>query len=100
MKNPILRYELRHWLRSPLAYFLVIIMVAFAFVSMLGTGGYFDGPMEPSENVSFLNSAYALSGNSFLFAKVPYFLDLVPIEITNTIVIIYYTAFPCESLNI
>ena len=74
MKNPILSYELRYWLRSPLAYFLVLMMCAFALVTMLGTGGYFDEPVQNNDNVSFLNSAYALTSNSFLFAKLLLFL--------------------------
>jgi len=74
MKNPILNYELRHWLKSPMAYFLVISITAFAFVTMLGTGGYFDEPGKHTGKVNYLNTAYALTSNSFLFAKLLLFL--------------------------
>lgn len=74
MKNPILKYELRYWLRSPMTYFLVGSMFAFTLVTMLGTGGYFDGPVTHAGPVSFLNSAHALTSNSFLFAKLLLFL--------------------------
>ena len=57
-----------------MAYFLVLSMMAFAWVTMLGTGGYFDGPITAGEKVNFLNSPYALTRNSFLFAKLLLFI--------------------------
>ena len=69
MKNPILKYELRHWSKSPIAYFLLITFFAFALVTMLGTGGYFDGPITDNGKHNYLNSAYALTSNGFLFTK-------------------------------
>ncbi len=77
MKNPILSFELRHWVKSPLAFFLVFIFFAFALVTMLGTGGYFDGPSNFIGSVNYLNSPYALAANSFFFTKLLLFLVVI-----------------------
>lgn len=69
MKNDIFKFELRHWLRSPLVYFLALVFFLFAWVTTIGTGGYFDGPIHTQEKLRFLNSAYSLSTISFLLAK-------------------------------
>lgn len=69
MYNPIFNYELRYWLKSPLSYFLLVSFLCFSWFIMLGTGGFFDGPIETKESVNFLNSPYALCLNGFLFAK-------------------------------
>jgi ABC-2 type transport system permease protein len=74
MKKAIFLFELRSWLRSPLFYFLAVAFFLFAFVSMLGTGGYFDSPIPSDKRVKLLNTPYALSSISFLLCKLLLFV--------------------------
>ena len=41
---PILKYELRYWLRSPLSYLFIATVFGIALIMTLGTAGYFDAP--------------------------------------------------------
>jgi hypothetical protein len=56
------------WLKSPLFYLLATGFFLFSFVSMLGSGGFFDSPDNSASLVQVLNSPYSLSSISFLFA--------------------------------
>ena len=69
MKNAIFQYEVKAWLKSPLLYLLTISFFLFSLVTMLGTGGFFDGSGNSAEQVKLLNSPYSLCSISFLFAK-------------------------------
>ena len=74
MGNAILSYEIKAWLKYPLFYMINLGFFLFAWVTFLGTGGYFDGEINPLEPVAFLNTPYALCGVSFLFAKLLMFV--------------------------
>lgn len=69
MKNAVRNYEIGAWLRSPMFYFFILGFFMFALLSMLGTGGYFDGPPEKDAKASALNSPYYLASLSFLFTR-------------------------------
>ncbi len=62
-------YELRAWLRSPLFLSVSSGFFLFALVTMLGTGGFFDGPLDPAEPVMVFNSPYSLGSMGFLLAR-------------------------------
>ncbi len=66
----VFKQEIRYWLSSPLYYVLSIAFFAFAFLSFIGTGGYFDGVQTSTEQtIAFINTPYAIAQNSFLFTK-------------------------------
>ena len=69
MYNHIFQFEIKTWLKSPLFYFLIVSFFLFSLVTMLGTGGYFDGPADSASNVKVLNSPYAITYISFLLGK-------------------------------
>ena len=69
MGNPIMDYELKAWLKSPLFYLFNISFFLFSLVTMLGTGGYFDSTEVTSDKLYYLNSPYSLTSMSFLLAK-------------------------------
>ena len=69
MRNAIFQHEIGTWLKSPLFYLLTGSFFLFSLLTMLGTGGFFDGPINSTEAVKLLNSPYSLSAISFLFAK-------------------------------
>ncbi len=73
MKSTVLNFELKHWVKQPLFYFLSFGFYAFSLVTMLGTGGYFDDPSTTSELQSTLNSPFALSFIGFLLVKLMLF---------------------------
>lgn len=69
MHKQVFLYELRHGLKTPIFYIFLIGFFLMAFVSVVGTGGYFDGGVPGGDTVSILNSPYRLINNSFLFTK-------------------------------
>ena len=69
MKSAVFLYEVKTWLKSPMFYILVLSFFLFALVSMLGTGGYFDGPVNSGGSIQVINSAYSISSMGFLFTK-------------------------------
>lgn len=77
MKNAVLKYELQYWFRSPVFYLLSGFFFLFAFVTMIGTAGYFDGPIDPSEKSQWMNAPYYMSSTGFLFAKFLLFMVAV-----------------------
>lgn len=74
MKCTIFHSEIMAWLKSPLFYLLATGFFLFSFVSMLGSGGFFDSPDNSASLVQVLNSPYSLSSISFLFAKLLLFV--------------------------
>lgn len=74
MQNAVFQFELKHWLRTPLLYFFLCCYFGLALLTMLGTGGYFDGPISSSAKVQLLNAPFSLTENSFFFAKALLFL--------------------------
>ncbi|NBC24455.1 MAG: hypothetical protein GVX78_02440, partial [Bacteroidetes bacterium] len=74
MRSSIFQYEVKAWLKSPLFYLLATGFFLFSFVSMLGSGGFFDSSHNSASPVQLLNSPYSLSSVSFLFAKLLLFV--------------------------
>ena len=74
MRSSIFQYEVKAWLKSPLFYLLATGFFLFSFISMLGSGGFFDSPDNSASPVQLLNSPYSLSSVSFLFAKILLFV--------------------------
>ncbi|HKL02375.1 MAG TPA: M1 family aminopeptidase [Cryomorphaceae bacterium] len=77
MRNAIFFYEVKFWLKSSVFYLLVCSFFLFSFLSMLGSGGYFDEPENSGSTVQLLNSPYSLSSVGFLFAKLLLFVVAV-----------------------
>ncbi|MEM9985219.1 MAG: ABC transporter permease [Bacteroidota bacterium] len=69
MKRAIFLHEIKAWAKSPLLYLLCGSFFLFSLMSLLGTGGFFDGPSQATEPVSLLNSPYSLVSFSFLLTK-------------------------------
>ncbi|MBX2814622.1 MAG: hypothetical protein KTR24_01435, partial [Saprospiraceae bacterium] len=69
MRNVLVWFEFKYWLKSPITYLLFAGYFFFALVMMLGTGGYFDLPTVSGEPVRFLNSPYAICFNSIFMTK-------------------------------
>ena len=76
MTNRILSYEIRHLLRKPSTYIYLLTFFSIALVSMLGTGGYFDGVPDAKGEIKYLNSPIALLTVFNYFNK--FFLFLLP----------------------
>ncbi|MEM6966675.1 MAG: ABC transporter permease subunit, partial [Bacteroidota bacterium] len=83
MLKYIFKYELAHWLRSPLTYGFVVIFFALAFVLLIGTAGYFDGPPSADVQVSFLNTPFELTKMGNFFFKIMMFT--IPVFVGNAI---------------
>ncbi|HKK76835.1 MAG TPA: M1 family aminopeptidase [Saprospiraceae bacterium] len=76
MFKAIYLYELSSLLKQPAPYIYAIVFFAIALLSMLGTGGYFDGVAETDEVVRWLNSAHEIGFVFQYFNK--FFLFLLP----------------------
>src|SRR6056297_3537264 len=74
MRSSIFQYEVKAWLKSPLFYLLATGFFLFSFVTVLGSGGFFDSSDNSASPVQLLNSPYSLSSVSFLFAKLLLFV--------------------------
>ncbi|MEL7122646.1 MAG: M1 family aminopeptidase, partial [Bacteroidota bacterium] len=83
MTRTIYLYEIRFWLRNPLTYFICFAFFSFAFILMLGSGGYFDAPKLLDESVVFLNAPFEISFISLFFTKL--LLFILPIFVGNSI---------------
>ncbi len=83
MLHSIFNYELRYWVKSPIAYLFTFVFFALSLVMMLGTGGFFDGPSEATENVRLLNSPFEIN---FIFHYLNKFLlFLLPVIVGTTL---------------
>lgn len=74
MKNAVFQFELKYWFRNPLLFFLLFCYFGFTLLAILGTGGFFDGPISSSGNVRLLNTPFELTKNSFFFTKALLFI--------------------------
>ncbi len=83
MTNTIFKYELGYWLRRPLIYIFAAAFFLISLVSMLGTGGYFDGPSTSKEAVRLLNSPYEINYIFQYFNKL--LLFLVPVIVGTSL---------------
>ncbi len=77
MKNAVRNYEIGAWLRSPMFYLFIVGFFMFSLLSMLGTGGYFDGTPADDSKQEVINAPYYLSSLSFLFTKFLLFCSAV-----------------------
>lgn len=82
MFKSVFQFEITRWFKSPLIYFFGLCYFLFMLVTMLGTSGYFDGPNTSSQQVSFINTPFALCNNGFLITKLLLFLVAFVISIT------------------
>src|SRR6056297_1186166 len=76
MLKSIYSYELKSLLKQPAVYFYFLVFFGIALISMLGTGGFFDGVTETDKEIRLLNSAYEINFIFQYFNKV--FLFLLP----------------------
>jgi len=82
MLRSIYSYELKSLLKQPAIYFYFVVFFGIALLSMLGTGGFFDGVSETDKEVRFLNSAHQINFifqyfNKFLMFLLPAIIGMV-----------------------
>ncbi|MET2984552.1 ABC transporter permease/M1 family aminopeptidase [Aureibaculum conchae] len=83
MTTKIYSYELKYWLKKPTTYIYIFVFFAFALVTMLGTGGFFDGPSTSTKQLKHLNSPLEINSLLQFFNK--FFMFLLPAIIGTTI---------------
>ena len=66
MHNTVFHYEVGRGIKSPFWYVITVLLFVFSFLTMLGTGGYFDGG---SADLA-LASPYFLTDISFFLTKI------------------------------
>ncbi len=76
MFRSIYTYELTRLAKQPATYFYFGVFFAIALLSILGTGGFFDGVPETDTEIRLLNSAYEINFIFQYFNK--FFLFLLP----------------------
>lgn len=77
MFKNIFLHELNYWLRKPTSYIYFGVFFAFAFLTFLGTGGFFDPPpSNTSKLVRIINSPYEINYMLQYFTKI--FMFLLP----------------------
>ncbi len=90
----IFKYELRHWLCSPIFHLLWLSFFAISFVSTVGTGGGIDGEITTTEQVLYLNSSYSITFIGLVLTKM--LLFIIPILVGNSI----YRDFKSKTFSI
>lgn len=83
MLKEMIKFEFGVLIKSPLSYFLLLVFFSLALVMMIGTGGYFDGPIKASNNIRLLNTPYELTYISQFFIKL--LLVVVPIIVGQSL---------------
>jgi len=83
MTRHIYTYELLSFIKKPAIYIYAFTFFSIALLSLLGTGGYFDGVSESDEQVRLLNSPLGLVEILQYFNK--FFLFLLPAVIGSVI---------------
>lgn len=76
MLKSIYSYELKSLLKQPAIYFYFVVFFGIALISVLGTGGFFDGVPETDKEIRLLNSAHEINFIFQYFNK--FFLFLLP----------------------
>jgi Aminopeptidase N len=76
MLRSIYSYELKSLLKQPAIYFYFVVFFGIALLSILGTGGFFDGVSETKKEVGFLNSTHQINFIFQYFNK--FFMFLLP----------------------
>lgn len=84
MWHSIFNYELKYWFKSPLPYLFLIVFFGLAFIMILGTGGYFDGPTTANAaNIRLLNSPHEINFIFQYFTK--FLLFLIPVIVGHSL---------------
>lgn len=93
MLSAIYSYELKYWLKKWITYFYFFVFFGFSLISFLGSGGYFDEPIQSDNSIRLLNSPHELN---YLFQYLgKLLLFLLPAIIGNTIYKDFkYNVFP------
>jgi ABC-2 type transport system permease protein len=76
MLKSIYSYELNSLLKQPAIYFYFVVLFGIALLTMLGTGGFFDGVPGTDKEIRLLNSAHEINFIFQYFNK--FFLFLLP----------------------
>lgn len=76
MFSIIYTFELKRLLQQPATYVYFVVFFSIGLLSMLGTGGFFDGVQESHEEIRLLNSAYEINSIFHFFNK--FFLFMLP----------------------
>ncbi len=76
MLRSIYTFEVKRLLKQPANYFYFMVFFGIALVSILGTGGFFDGIPETDKELRLLNSAHEINFIFQYFNK--FFLFLLP----------------------
>ena len=77
MFKNIFKHEFLYWLRRPVTYIYFVVFFAFAFLSFIGTAGFFDPPPEDTSKLArVVNSPYEINYMLQYFTKV--FMFLLP----------------------
>jgi len=77
MFKNIFKHELLYWLSRPVTYIYFAVFFAFAYVSFIGTGGFFDPPpQDESKLARVVNSPYEINYMMQYFTKI--FMFLLP----------------------
>lgn len=77
MFKNIFNYEINFWLRRPVTYIYFCAFFGFAFLTFIGTAGFFDPPPnDTSKLVRVINSSYELNYMFQYFTKI--FMFLLP----------------------
>ena len=76
MFRSIYKYEITRLLKQPATYFYFVVFFTIGLLSILGSGGYFDGVPETDKKIRLLNSTYEINFIFQYFNK--FFLFLLP----------------------
>lgn len=77
MFKQIFKHELLYWLGRPVPYIYFAVFFAFAFVTLIGTAGFFDPPpADTSKLARVINSPYEINYMLQYFTKI--FMFLLP----------------------
>lgn len=77
MLKDIFKHEIGYWLRKPTTYIYFIGFFGFAFLTFIGTAGFFDPPPENTSKLTrVINSSYELNYMLQYFTKI--FMFLLP----------------------
>ncbi len=74
MFSKIFSYEFKYWLSKPSTYIYAFVIISIAFISFIGTGGYFDGSSARKYAVKLMNSPHELNFILQYFGKMLLFL--------------------------
>ena len=77
MLKEIFNHEISYWLRRPVTYIYFCALFGFAFLTFIGTAGFFDPPPSDATKLTrVINSSYELNYMLQYFTKI--FMFLLP----------------------